>query len=493
MVVSPLLAALLATCARGETEGIGGGAKLADDKRSRFDADFMKKALDAVPETAAGAAPGDARLIDDGGKWKNLFKVGEEVLLLPEVMSKLKIEQRDHAPAGDTRAEEAVRAAAHWGRLYVEGWPQPIQYLRAHFGESPPPVQRAAIFLADPWDACTVLLNADEIQKHSPVIVLAGRGNCTYGTKANKTVLSTAGGGAVPSLVIVNNEPGAVHAPGPDAHDARVFVTMIPEADGVLLSRALARRPAPARGTFVAMNCAEHSETRKHLGQLCDVATAADAELVAAQVDGGALHAIGADGTDSGPFEYLLGLFGVDPGAVEGPVSAAQGDAAIFGCQPLQGVEGAVVVLSRGGGCQFLDKALQAQAVGAAAVVITNEDDADALVRPSAHPRWRGLEVTIPVVLASAAAGRALAAARSVRLEPRGAGHAAAWTDALEPLARADGWPRSADAQLARFDIVSVQIDATAWPDRADWLRGAFDRASTSTAKRDRKRAPAEL
>jgi len=32
------------------------------------------------------------------------------------------------------------RDGRYWGRLYIEGWPSPIQYFKAHFGLSSPPI-----------------------------------------------------------------------------------------------------------------------------------------------------------------------------------------------------------------------------------------------------------------------------------------------------------------------------------------------------------------
>jgi hypothetical protein len=31
-----------------------------------------------------------------------------------------------------------LRANRFWGRLYIDGWPQTIQFFRAHFGIEPP-------------------------------------------------------------------------------------------------------------------------------------------------------------------------------------------------------------------------------------------------------------------------------------------------------------------------------------------------------------------
>ena len=81
---------------------------------------------DAVKEPVEGQ-----KALDAPG---NFFQVGDELKMLPEVMSNLNFSPRDHAPPGDLAAEAAAKELSHWGRLYVDGWPASIQYMRAHFG-----------------------------------------------------------------------------------------------------------------------------------------------------------------------------------------------------------------------------------------------------------------------------------------------------------------------------------------------------------------------
>ena len=69
-------------------------------------------------------APEGSPQLEAPGNW---FSVNNEMKLLPEVMSKLTFEVRDHAAPGDLAAEEELRKNAHWGRLYVEGWPGSMQ------------------------------------------------------------------------------------------------------------------------------------------------------------------------------------------------------------------------------------------------------------------------------------------------------------------------------------------------------------------------------
>jgi hypothetical protein len=56
-----------------------------------------------------------------------------------------------------------LRKTRYWGRLYLDGWPQPIQYFLAHFG-SPPEMEERPILVADPPTACEPLKNAQDIR-----------------------------------------------------------------------------------------------------------------------------------------------------------------------------------------------------------------------------------------------------------------------------------------------------------------------------------------
>ena len=77
------------------------------------------------------------------------------------------------------------------------------------------------------------------------MVVLAVRGVCTFGTKANATAAAAAGDGAA-TLIIVNDEPGNFHAPGPDAHDVDASVNVIPQQDGQALLAYLRNRESRA-------------------------------------------------------------------------------------------------------------------------------------------------------------------------------------------------------------------------------------------------------
>ena len=391
----------------------------------------------------------DSQLFIEGGKWKNVFQVGEEVKLLPELMSNLDFSPKDHAKQGDLQAENQLHEKSHWGRIYIDGWPEPLQYLRAHFGLPTPNLHRMPLLVAEPWDACSPLNILDTSR---PAVVLAGRGTCTFGTKANMT--ANAFNGTQVTLVLVNNEPGAIHAPGPDAHDVQASVAMISQDDGEHLLESIQRDDLSLTATMVPVNCVQHSETRKFSNNLCDIVTTKDSHFVTNDLnDGGVVLANGKK------FEYLLANFGTAVPPRSEPLSVVRADPE-DACTPLLNHTGpnTAIVVTRGGGCGFMDKVLHAQAAGASAVLIANAHSTDRLLRPSCHPRWLSHNVSVPVVHVSKLARDALRP--QVVLQPLHGGHLAAW-DRIA-LLQDQHQPLSSDLldDLALAD----------WPDRRAWL-----------------------
>lgn len=74
------------------------------------------------------------KYIHDGKEYDrppNLHDVGNGNLkLLPEVLSDLNFEPREFKDDGTAAEQKELRDSRPWGRLYVDGWPAPIQYLR---------------------------------------------------------------------------------------------------------------------------------------------------------------------------------------------------------------------------------------------------------------------------------------------------------------------------------------------------------------------------
>lgn len=104
------------------------------------------------------------KFIHDGKEYDrapNLFDVGGGKLkLLPEVFSNLGFESHDFVDDGTLEEQRELRDSRFWGRLYIYGWPAPIQYLRSHFG-GPAVEGMRPLVLADPPDACEPLRSVD--------------------------------------------------------------------------------------------------------------------------------------------------------------------------------------------------------------------------------------------------------------------------------------------------------------------------------------------
>ena len=131
----------------------------------------------------------------------SMFKVGDEWLALPEVFSVLDFTaDSTFAAEDDIEGQMRLRSTRFWGRLYIDGWPQTIQFFRAHFGIEPPMGRKRFVF-AEPRDACSELTNAHLLTEDH--ILLAHRGTCTFGTKAKNAEKTNA-----KAIIIINNEPG---------------------------------------------------------------------------------------------------------------------------------------------------------------------------------------------------------------------------------------------------------------------------------------------
>ena len=231
----------------------------------------------------------------------------DEWLALPEVFSKLDFSADDtFARADDPEGQARLRATRFWGRLHIDGWPQSIQFFRAHFGIEPPLGKKILVF-AEPRDACSELLNTGLTDEH---VLLVKRGSCTFGTKAINVRKTPAS-----AMVVINNEPGLDHLPGPDAHDIDLAVVSIAQPDGHLLEATFdAGPPEPGRspgrlleGYLIPINC-------EHSGATCLPATYAERDFIKGLAEGGTLqiHHNGSSLSSSDlPIEYLLAQFGV--------------------------------------------------------------------------------------------------------------------------------------------------------------------------------------
>ena len=246
----------------------------------------------------------------------SMFQVGDEWLALPEVYSKLDF-SADSTPATEEDIEGQIhlRASRFWGRIYIDGWPQTVQFFRAHFGIEPPMGRKVFVF-PDPRDACEEIKNPEYYT--SDHVLLVNRGKCTFGAKA-KNAQKT----AATAIVIINNEPGIDHLPGPDAHDIDYSVSSIPQPEGQLLEAVYDEGPADVmedgnpgpghvglgrrlEGFIVPINC-------ENGGAKCLPATYDERRNVANLTEGGYVrlgNAAALKDSNELPIEYLLAHFG---------------------------------------------------------------------------------------------------------------------------------------------------------------------------------------
>jgi hypothetical protein len=214
----------------------------------------------------------------DDARQPSMFKVGDEWLALPEVYSNLDF-NADSTPANDDDVDGQLRlrSTRFWGRIYIDGWPQTIQYFRAHFGIEPPLGRKIFVF-AEPRDACDDLTNAHLLTKEH--VLLVNRGSCTFGTKAKFAEKTNAS-----AIIIINNEPGLDHLPGPDAHDIQFSVSSISQQEGQLLENFYDQGPSEGgfgrkmEGYIVPINC-------PNSGAKCFPATTEEKQQISNLVEG---------------------------------------------------------------------------------------------------------------------------------------------------------------------------------------------------------------
>ena len=238
----------------------------------------------------------------------NLPHIDDQILPLTGSFSSLDF-SANNTPAseGDLEGQLKLRASRFWGRLYIDGWPQTIQYLRAHFGIEPPLGRKIFVF-PEPRDACTDILNPGEYTVDH--VLLVHRGNCTFGTKALVAAKTAAS-----AVIIINNEPGVEHHSAPDAHDIRYSVSSIAQTDGMLLESVFDQGPFGQQGSkrklegyMVPVNCEKE-------GARCMPTTYEERRAVTNITEGGCIHLSDSKGSSLEshklPLEFLLANFGV--------------------------------------------------------------------------------------------------------------------------------------------------------------------------------------
>eukprot|EP00611_Tribonema_gayanum_P000953 TRINITY_DN1071_c0_g1_i3.p1 TRINITY_DN1071_c0_g1~~TRINITY_DN1071_c0_g1_i3.p1 ORF type:complete len:500 (-),score=168.22 TRINITY_DN1071_c0_g1_i3:22-1521(-) len=265
----------------------------------------------------------------------------------------------------ETRTEPhpllAERNTLDYGRLFVKRSVSSFEFFTAHFG-APVPLRAAEIVYAVPPNGCGYTEGAAPDYKGKFVVV--DRGECKFIDKAKSVALS----GAAAMLVVNSDETifrmaashGGPDAPEPDqAGTEDMAVVMLRDSARFSLASALER--GPLIGRLTPLRCGS--------GPRCMPLLPEEEEL-AQQAEAGTISIVGHNGAS---YEFLAGTFGgVLP---QGPVRVAVA-APLDACQELSNdaaeTAGAAVVVFRGG-CSFGDKALAAQAAGAVAVIVADD------------------------------------------------------------------------------------------------------------------------
>lgn len=338
---------------------------------------------------------------------KKEFNV-DDWLALPEVFSKLDF-TADNTPAADDdfEGQEKLRASRYWGRMYIEGHPQSIQYFRAHFGEQTPKGKKYFVF-ANSRDACSENLvvpkvfasvDAEHEVDTKEIVLLAHRGTCTFGVKA-----LNAHAAGVSGLIIINNEPGLEHHPSPDTHDIELSVTSISQPEGILLegmydNGAVTTRAGivtPLVGYLVPITCPNAATS-------CIPTTVEEKGYVNSLAHGGVITMYTGDKvSNTNKMEYILAYFGVKMPTNNQHLEMALANPA-EACDALVAKDSnqykGKVILVRRGGCPFVRKAEMVQSAGGAMMLVGSNHPY--LVRMGVEPRWKGLSISIPIAMVS--------------------------------------------------------------------------------------------
>lgn len=409
------------------------------------------------------------------------FKVGDEWLALPEVYSNLNFNaDNSPAPDDDVEAQLALRNTRFWGRLYLNGWPQTIQYFRAHFGIEPPMGKKQFIF-AEPREACQDLENSHLITSNH--VVFVNRGRCTFGQKAlniKKTLAS--------AIIIINNEPGIDHLPGPDAHDVKLSVSSISQQEGTLLESFYDEGPIEGGfgrfidGYMVPINC-------ENFGARCTPTTVEEKNWVKSITEGGLLDLYSSKSSDRvSSHEYLLAHFGskVPHSSLSHPLVMSKPAEA---CDPIEKDVKGKVVLVRRGVCPFVQKAENVQAAGGVAIIVSSLDTH--IIRMGVEPRWKGLNTAIPAICVSKDTYSSLVAESyaggKISFRESSAVNGTVW-ETIEKLKNGEGWPRSSAYISKRYEELQAEHDE--WPERLKAIKEAY---SSVMAKEKKEGVKSEL
>jgi len=174
-------------------------------------------------------------------------------------MTGKKIKRRAPATSADQQRADVV-----WGRLYLDGAVDGLQYLKGSFGEKNMPTGLHDVVLADPLNACDMKdFEEGEDSPYTGKIVYAQRGGCTFEAKA--IALDAAGASA---MVVGNNDAGIAHMPGSQDLQLDMASIMVNNNTGVLLETLVRdKRGSSADGTvstaIIPISCGTRADLHK--------------------------------------------------------------------------------------------------------------------------------------------------------------------------------------------------------------------------------------
>ncbi|CAM9440409.1 unnamed protein product, partial [Ectocarpus sp. 13 AM-2016] len=248
---------------------------------------------------------------------------------------------------------------------------------------------------------------------------------------------------------------------------------MIPQPEGRALIEAMSGSSDPTQGALVPMNCNKKSGIGSS-NQQCHAAAKADRDIIDGLTLGGFVHLPGGE-----KFEYLLAGFGVKVPLGELEMGAPLNPSGACAPMPKEAATAAAgkAIVATRGACSFIEKA---EAMGAGpgervgALIVKNSETA--LFHMGAAPRWRGANISLPIVLVTDVAGHAISTLppdSTIRFAPSEHVTLAAW-DEIERLKEASAWPKETQERQTLYETLVSR--SAGFSDRVSAIQGAFSR-----------------
>jgi len=131
------------------------------------------------------------------------------------------------------------------------------------------------------------------------------------------------------------------------------------------------------------------------------------------------------------------------------------------------------VVLVRRGSCPFVKKAEEVQLAGGRAIIVGSIYPF--IVRMGVEPRWKGLNVAIPILMISKRSYSILVSESymdsNISFSESSNVNSTSW-ETLEKLSNGEGWPRSENYILKKYnELLELHKD---WPDRVETVKQGY-------------------